>query len=201
MTESKFVDIDGKKVHYFTSIIEGARDTLIFLHGKSFKAETWISISADKKINDMKINFIAVDFPGWGLSEKNDKFWPPTGLYDNTAQFIRDFTDSLGIGKFSLLGSSFSGPFVISFAHKYPDRINKLILVGAVWSDELSDEVKGIDKQSLIIYGEKDVMSPDVARKYRENLKRNKFFTVGGAGHALYLDKPDEFFRILKGFL
>lgn len=201
-TESKFVEIDGKKVHYYESEVDGARDTLVLLHGKSFKAETWISISADKIINDLKINFIAVDYPGWGLSEESTKFWPPDDGYSNAALFIQEFADILKLKKFSLLGASFSGPFIVSFTYKHPERINKLIFVGTVWSDELSGAVKEIDKQSLIIYGENDtVISPDAARNYKNSLKNNKFFVVKGARHALYLDKPDDFFRILGDFL
>jgi len=198
----KFVNIDGKKVHFYESKIENAKDTLVLLHGKSFKAETWISINADSRINDMGVNFIAVDYPGWGLSEENNKFWPPTDKYENASLFIEKFSNELNLLKFSLLGASFSGPFIVAYAYKNPIRVNKLLFIGTVWSDDLSEYVKKIDKPSLIIYGSNDsVIPPEASHKYRDSLKNNKFYIVSGARHALYLDKPDEFFKLVGEFL
>ncbi len=198
----KFVNIDGKRVHFYESRVEKPKDSLVLLHGKSFKAETWISVEADSRINEMGLDFIAVDYPGWGLSDSNDEFWPPREKYANASLFIEKFVGQIGLRKFSLLGASFSGPFIVAFAHNNPDRINKLLFIGTVWSDDLSDYVKKIDKPSLIVYGSNDtVIPPEASQKYRETLKDNRFYVVSGARHALYLDKPDEFFKILGNFL
>jgi|UniRef100_A0A7V3RGX8 abhydrolase domain-containing protein 14 len=202
MTNDRFMVIDGKKVHYLENKVDKAKDTLILLHGKSFNAQTWKTINADDEISGMGINFIAVDYPGWGNSEANERFWPPTEKYDNAAEFIDIFSNQLKLSKFSLLGASFSGPFVVSFASSHPEKINKLIFVGTVWSEALSSDIKQIDKHSLIIFGEKDeVIPPGTSKKYSDSLKSSQLFIVKNARHALYLDKPEEFFQILKGFL
>lgn len=198
----KFVNIDGKKVHFYESKIENAKDTLILLHGKSFKAETWISINADSRINEMGLNFIAVDYPGWGLSEENSRFWPPADKYENSALFIEKFSNELKLMKFSLLGASFSGPFIVAYAYKNPNKLNKLLFIGTVWSEDLSEYVRKIDTPSLIIYGSNDSVIPsEASQKYKNSLKNNRFYVVSRARHALYLDKPEEFFKLLGDFL
>ena len=129
---SNFTTIGGKRVHYVESKIASPRDTLLLLHGMSFKAETWSSIGTPGRVNEMGLNYTAVDYPGWGESEGNDEFYPPTVKYSNAATFIEKLAENLGIKRFSLLGASFSGPFAVSYSAKHPESVNSLILVGAV---------------------------------------------------------------------
>lgn len=198
---SKFTAIGGKKVHYIESVISNPIDTLLLLHGKSFKADTWTSIGAPEKLNGMELNYIAVDFPGWGESEENEDYYPPIKKYSNTAVFIEEFAKELGLRKFSILGSSFSGPFVVSYTSKHQGTVNDLILVGPVWSEDLSQETSMIRNPTLIMYGQNDnVISLDSFIKYSNTISHSTLRPIRKAGHALYLDNPEEFFKELEGF-
>ncbi|MDA8054180.1 MAG: alpha/beta hydrolase [Thermoplasmatales archaeon] len=199
---SNFTTIGGKRVHYVESRIARPGDTLLLLHGKSFKAETWSSIGAPGRVNEMGMSYIAVDYPGWGESEGNDEFYPPSRKYSNAAIFIEEFAENLGLKRFSLLGASFSGPFVISYASKHPESVNNLILIGPVWSDDLSSEASMIRNPVLIMYGENDNVIPTESfLKYSNSIKGSRLRITGRAGHALYLDNREEFFRELEEFL
>jgi pimeloyl-ACP methyl ester carboxylesterase len=198
----QFITIEGKKTHIIRSDLQEPRDTIIFLHGKSFRASTWTSINAGKRMNEIGLNFIAVDYPGWGESEENSIFYPPTRKYTNSATFIKLLSKELNLRKFSLLGASFSGPFVISFASRNPESINKIVLAGPVWSEDLSTDSSLITSPTLICYGENDtVISVDSFIKYKNAIKESTLKMVKGAGHALYLDEPDVFFSILVDHL
>ncbi len=197
----KFITVYGKKVHYYESLISNPKDTVVLLHGKSFKAETWISINADIHFNDIGLNFIAIDYPGWGQSESNEKFWPPTEKYENASIFIEEFSKATKLKRFSLLGASFSGPFIVSFAFRHPENINKLLFIGTVWSEEIAEYVASLDKPALIMYGANDTVIPkEASEKYKKSLRNNKFIVVDGARHPLYLDKPEVFFNAVKDF-
>jgi pimeloyl-ACP methyl ester carboxylesterase len=199
---SRFVIVNGKRVHYVESRIAGSRDALLLLHGKSFKAETWSSIGAPGRINEMGLDYVAVDYPGWGESDENGEFYPPTRKYSNAATFIEEFSRSTGLKKFSLLGASFSGPFAVSYASRHPESVNKLVLVGPVWSEDLSQETSLIRKPVLIMYGENDNVIPlESFLRYNRSIKRSTLRPVRKAGHALYLDNREEFFNELDGFL
>ena len=199
---SNFTTIEGKRVHYVEGRIARPRDTLLLLHGKSFKADTWSSIGAPGRINAMGMNYIAVDYPGWGESEGNDEFYPPTRKYSNAAIFIEKFAENMGLKKFSLLGASFSGPFVVSYASMHPESVNNLILLGPVWSDDLSRESSMISSPVLIMYGENDKVVPTESfLRYSNSIKGATLRSIRKAGHALYLDNREEFFRELEEFL
>src|SRR5690625_268973 len=60
--ESRFIDIDGHRVHY---VDEGSGPVLLFLHGNP----TW-SFEYREVIEALRCDFrcIAVDYPGFGLS-------------------------------------------------------------------------------------------------------------------------------------
>jgi pimeloyl-ACP methyl ester carboxylesterase len=199
---SKFTAIGEKSVHYIESKIERPRDTLLLLHGKSFRAETWSSIGVPGRVNGMGLDYIAVDYPGWGESEENDEFYPPTRKYSNAAMFIEKFAESLGLKRFSLLGASFSGPFVVSYASKHPESVNGLVLVGPVWNDDLSQEASLIRNPVLILYGENDSVIPvESFVRYGNSIKGSVLRPVRKAGHALYLDNREEFFKEVEKFL
>src|ERR1700694_5756290 len=69
--QSRFVDVDGARVHY---VDEGSGPVLLFLHG----APNW-SFFYRQFISGLRHDFrwFALDFPGFGLSP-SDTNYPPT---------------------------------------------------------------------------------------------------------------------------
>jgi pimeloyl-ACP methyl ester carboxylesterase len=105
--------------------VAGEGKPVICIHGVLGSCRQWkYLVSALDKEAGCRV--FALDLRGYGDSDK------PHGGYD-LATFVEDlrsFMDTLGIKKATLVGSSLGLIIVMSFAAKYPERIEKLILVG-----------------------------------------------------------------------
>lgn len=109
------------KLNYFE---QGQGQPLILLHGNGenydyFKHQ--ISFFSD----DHRV--IAIDTRGHGKSPRGEK--PFT--IKQFAEDLHDFMDEKGIEKAILLGFSDGGNIALTFALKYPDRVEKMIVDGA----------------------------------------------------------------------
>ena len=136
---SNSVDIKGIKVNYIRSRkTSGSKRILIFLHGWAGSSQSW-----EVNIKDLSQEYdcIAIDIPGFGVSEEPAEIW---GI-DEYSQFLHDFTKTLQISKFVLVGKSFGGRIAISYAHKWPETLSNLILVSPA-----GIEKKGITTQVII---------------------------------------------------
>jgi 2-hydroxymuconate-semialdehyde hydrolase len=70
--------------------------------------------------------------PGFGYTER-----PEGATYDveSWTQFVADLLDTLGLEKVALVGNSFGGAIALRFATRYPDRVGRLVLMGAAGVD------------------------------------------------------------------
>lgn len=68
---------------------------------------------------------ILFDLPGFGKSPLPPAVWSADDYADQLASYM----DENGIKKASFLGHSFGGKVSICFADRYPDRVNRLILL------------------------------------------------------------------------
>jgi pimeloyl-ACP methyl ester carboxylesterase len=76
-------------------------------------------------INDFRV--IAIDLPGFGESSSPAEVIGSPEYSD----IIRKFLDNLGIKKITYVGHSFGGKIGIILASKYPELIEKLILINS----------------------------------------------------------------------
>lgn len=202
MIEEKYVELGGKRVHYFTDGNLRDKETIVFLHGKSFKAQTWVDLKPWEYLSKESLSGLYVDIPGWGLSEQNSDYDVGKNDYSDMSKFIHDLTSKLNLNEYLLLGASFSVPFVLRHALDYPNKVNKLILVGGVYARSIEDKLPQINQPALIIYGKEDtVVGLEPAEMYSKKLKKSRKIIVDGARHPLYLDKPREFFQNLIDFI
>ncbi len=71
--------------------------------------------------------YIRYDERGSGLSD-----WSPdTFTFDAWVRDLATLVDHIGLKKFDLLGVSQGGPVGLAYAVKHPERVNRLVLVGA----------------------------------------------------------------------
>jgi len=75
------------------------------------------------------VRAIAVDRPGFGLSDPHA--WPTTGRREAAVEWVGSLLDGLDLKEAALLGSSAGGTWAIWFALAHPDRVSRLILLGA----------------------------------------------------------------------
>ena len=105
-------------------IEQGQGQPMILLHGNGENCDYF-----EHQIPFFSLDYhvIAIDTRGHGQSPRGEK--PFT--IKQFAEDLHDFMDEKGIGKAILLGFSDGGNIALTFALKYPERIEKLILNGA----------------------------------------------------------------------
>ena len=109
------------QLHY---IEQGICQPLILLHGNG-EDNSYFVHQIDHFSKAYRV--IAIDTRGHGKSPKGNK--PFT--IKQFAEDLHDFMDEKGIDKATLLGFSDGGNIALTFALKYPERVEKLILNGA----------------------------------------------------------------------
>lgn len=121
--QEKFVTVFGAKIRYLEAG-DAAKPTAILLHGLGAQAETWqFNIPALAA----EFHVIAPDQVGFGKSDKPFLKYR-VGTY---ADFLDKFMSELKIEKAHLIGNSMGGWVAGFMAVKYPNRVEKMILVGA----------------------------------------------------------------------
>lgn len=106
------------KLHYR---ILGEGEPLIILHGLFGFSDNWQTHA--KKLADY-YKVILVDQRNHGHSEWSEDF-----SYDLMADDLHELLSEEGIEEFNLLGHSMGGKTAMRFAQKYPNRIQKLVVV------------------------------------------------------------------------
>jgi len=127
---SWFTRIDGVRVHYQEAGDEQA-PPIILIHGFISSNLIWSHVLLPLARQGFRV--IAPDLPGYGYSDK-----PADARYTiaEQARFVAGFMDGLGIKKAIVVGASYGGAVAATLALDYPDRVDKLILVGAVTNDD-----------------------------------------------------------------
>ena len=102
----------------------GAGPVVVLVHGLAGTMETW-----DRVIEDLssRCTVVAMDLPGHGRSAA------PAGDYslEAYASCVRDLLDALGHRAATVVGHSLGGGVAMQFAHDYPERCERLVLVSS----------------------------------------------------------------------
>jgi len=123
---SCFIDVDGIRVHYQEAGDPNA-PPLVLIHGFASSTLVWSKVFL--KLAEAGYRVIAVDMLGYGYSAK-----PRNGEYTiaGQAKLLTRLLDVLGIPRAIFVGSSYGGAVAATVALDYADRVEKLVLVGAV---------------------------------------------------------------------
>ena len=128
---SRFVDIDGVRVHYQEAGEAGA-PAIVLVHG--FCASNFVWNEALVPLAAAGFRVVAPDLVGFGFSGK-----PGEGEYtiETQARIVVGLMDALGVERATLVGSSYGGAVAAVCALDYAERVERLVLVGAVSNDEI----------------------------------------------------------------
>ena len=127
LPDLRTVTVSGHSVGYYDV---GSGPALVLLHGIGGDADEWVfcfePLSRSHRV-------IALDLPGFGRSDKPAMEYTVAAFVD----FIEQFLKELHLNRVHLLGESLGGWIASAFALKFPQLIDKLILVDAagVWGD------------------------------------------------------------------
>jgi pimeloyl-ACP methyl ester carboxylesterase len=105
----------------------GSQGSLILLHGW-IGTSSWMFRHVLPELG-ARYHTIAPDLPGFGRSQA----LPAAPSIEGYREFVRALADELGIDRFHLVGVSVGGTVALDFAHRYPERVLKLVVQGPVW--------------------------------------------------------------------
>lgn len=102
---------------------------VVLLHGSGPGVTAWANWNKMFPILKDHYRLVAPDMIGFGFTER------VPGMAINMNVWVQqaiDLFDALKIERANLVGNSFGGALALSLAIKYPERINKLVLMGSM---------------------------------------------------------------------
>jgi pimeloyl-ACP methyl ester carboxylesterase len=188
------ISIRGLRIRYLE---KGKGAPIVLLHGFSFCAETWVEIGLFDELAK-GYHVYSFDMP-YGIKSRSDKF--DAKSRDEYAKFLNDILKTLNINEPILLGASISGEVTLRYLSS-GHNAKAGIVIGPVNVKSLVPDLNRITVPLLVIWGERDdISSPDNSKFLKDNIKNSEVHILKEAGHACYLDKPEEFKVIVKDFL
>src|SRR6202050_5025483 len=123
--------IDGLSIFYREA---GPKDapTILLLHGLPSSSRMFEPLFARLSAG---YHLVAPDYPGFGHSD-----WPDPRkfayTFDHYAEIMNNFTETLGLSRYTLYMQDYGGPVGFRMALSHPDRIEALIVQDAVSHNE-----------------------------------------------------------------
>ncbi|HVF29419.1 MAG TPA: alpha/beta hydrolase [Pyrinomonadaceae bacterium] len=175
---SGFVQVDGARIH-FQEFGDATKPTLLLIHGYTASLYVWKTVAP--MLADEGFHVIAVDLLGFGYSDKPSWF---DYAISSQARMIARFMNRIGIGRATILGSSYGGAVAATIALDYPERVEKLVLVDTVCNNNLKNHP--ILKLAAI-RGVGEALAPFLidSRAYQRHRMRG---TLSPANHDLITD-------------
>ncbi|NXI38774.1 ABHEA protein, partial [Galbula dea] len=136
--------------------------------------------------------------PGYGNS-------PPVETVA-TAQgrvaFLDHVLQRLGTRRPILISPSMSGRFALPFLLARGGQLAGFVPIAPVGTkDYTAEQYRRVQTPTLILYGDRDATLGPQALQNLQHLPKHRVAVLSDAGHACYLDKPDDFHGALLGFL
>lgn len=125
---SRYADIDGLRLHY-NEAGPSTGPAVILLHGGGPGAGGWSNFHRNiEAFAAAGFRTLLLDCPGFNKSGPIVSA-DPRGLIN--ARAVKGLMDGLGIERAHLIGNSMGGLSALTFALEYPQRLNRMILMGA----------------------------------------------------------------------
>ncbi len=174
--EPERVTLHGHEIAYRTM---GSGPVLMLLHGMAGSSATWRYVMPELA-RDFTV--VAPDLLGHGDSAKPRSDYSLGAL----ASGVRDLMIALGHDHATFIGQSYGGGVAMQFAYQYPERCDRLVLVG---SGGLGSEVTSILK-ALTLPGGGFVLPLGATRGLRDFVAKvgGWFAKVGAAPSASALE-------------
>lgn len=133
--QHKTVAVNGVEIFYREA---GSKDapTILLLHGYPTSSHMFRNLMID--LGD-EYHLLAPDYPGYGRSEQ-----PAMAdfeyTFENMAKIVEGFLEKMEVEKFSIYLMDYGAPIGYRIAHKYPERVEALIVQnGNAYEEGLRD--------------------------------------------------------------
>jgi pimeloyl-ACP methyl ester carboxylesterase len=180
----KNIIIDNLNITYYQSQDFNGQNSLIFLHGWKSQAQNF------KNILDKCANYIALDLPGFGLSELPKRTWNLGDFSD----FLKNFIEKLNINEPILIGHSFGGSIAIKYA-AMGNGAKKIILI-----DSSGIRKKTIKKLIYLLLAKffKYILILPPLNLYRRTIKKSFYKKIGSLDYFEAKEHKDIYKEIIK---
>ncbi|MBA4085681.1 alpha/beta fold hydrolase [Janibacter terrae] len=119
------IDVNGIATNYHDV---GAGDPVLLIHGSGPGVSAWANWRGVLPVLGERYRVIAPDILGFGYTER------PDGVtYDlaTWTEHLVGLLDALGLERVAVVGNSFGGALALNVAVHHPERVSKLVLMGA----------------------------------------------------------------------
>ncbi len=169
------------------------KQTIIFLHGWGKSGETMQPLAS--LFREKGYATYTPDFPGFGGAEPPQKPW----RVDDYVEWLKQYLDEKKLSRIILVTQSFGGRVAIKFAVRYPQYLEKLIMMGAPGMKEKLSWKRWLLKL-IIRFGKWwlkgatwELWVPWILRKYIERkLSQLDYFRVQGVMRATLTNVVNE---------
>jgi pimeloyl-ACP methyl ester carboxylesterase len=119
--QSRFVTVNGLRLHYL-DWGQAATPPLVCVHGYTSSAQAF---SAPARHFQDRFHLVVPDVRGHGLSA-----WSPQGAYQyrDQAADLAALVDTLGLERFTLVGTSMGGIIAMTYAAEHSERLHRLVI-------------------------------------------------------------------------
>lgn len=126
----RYVTIGGIRTNYHDI---GTGAPVVLIHGSGPGVSAWANWRMNlQAIADHGLRCIAPDMPGFGYSDAPaDLRFSRDMWVDHFAAFVDSQTDE----KISIIGNSFGGGIALAYAIRFPERVDRLVLMGSAGLD------------------------------------------------------------------
>ena len=195
------VAVDGQSLFYREARPQQApRLNVLLLHGIRFSSDTWLQLRTLAVLADAGHRAVAVDLPGLGRSK--DAAAPAPVGQPAPGTFLKAVVEALGLAPAVLVSPSLSGMYSLPFLFQHGHLLKAYVPVAPICTEKFEAERYGcVETPTLIVYGDQDVELGQLSLGNLRHLARHQVLVLQGAGHACYLDKPEEWHRGLLAFL
>ena len=140
--------IENKNVHASDAGqgIDSKKDTIIFLHGSGLSHIVWSL--AEQFFSNKNFNVLSLDLPGHGNSDG-----PCLDTIEKIADWLESVVVELNLKAVTLIGHSQGCLEILEYAHKYKNRLKKLVFIGGSYrmpvNQDLIDLAKNGDSDAV----------------------------------------------------
>lgn len=104
---------------------------VVLIHGFGGNTSSWRNNVST--FHSLGYQTLAIDLPPFGYSQKSRYY---NINQDNQAELVNKLLTKLDISKASFVGHSYGGGVALYFANKYPDKVEKIILVDSAINEK-----------------------------------------------------------------
>jgi abhydrolase domain-containing protein 14 len=184
--------LEGGSLHWVEEGPDGGL-AVVLLHGAQYDSTVWRDIGTLSRLASSGYRAIAVDLPGFGRSDS---------VFQPSEDVLPSVLATIGVGQPVVVAPSMSGLFAIPYAIDRRDGLSGLVAIAPSGIRNFADQMRRIRTPTLLIWGENDTTVPLLmAETMQSAIRRSELQVIAGAGHAAYIDRPEQFHQALLTFL